>query len=311
MLVSAFDEERGMKRSISWSEITRVMTCEASWDFGYGGHLMGGKTLKRKAISPHLSNGRSWGAAVAAWHASLPQPSPGQLSVYDILAQASAPTLAKFAAYGALRASYEADVAEQAGRGIYVPVLQRVQQANWLSEVLEHYMLLAEPMPLTKLEHELDVPLPSRTGVRASSRYHFQGFLDGFVQNRGYEVVEFKLRDTLTPVPLIQNDRQIRHYAWAYQKISGVAVMGAIVEERLAAAPKPPKIVFAKRKGEGTQGEDGRWRVPSHDVQQMTTSTLYRATCAEYGVEPVSPGCDRGVGPAYLAAASADHLQTG
>ena len=58
----------GVTRQLSFTEIQTALTCEGRHAFQYTGRLTGGETLKRKQIAVELSNGRAWGAAVAAWH---------------------------------------------------------------------------------------------------------------------------------------------------------------------------------------------------------------------------------------------------
>ena len=260
-----------MSRALSWSEISMALTCEARHAFAYTGHLTGGVALKRRATALPLSNGRAWGAAVAAWHA---------FSGHETLESAFDPALARLDALRALRDSYDADADEQADRGVWLEPGALAERELWLGEILEHYMSTAVRLDnLTRIEEELDEPIPSRTGVRSSSRYHFVGFIDGFtVDQPGNEwVAEFKLRTKLTPVHLVQLSRQIRWYAWARQRQTGKRVVGVIVDERLAAAPKPARLVQA--------GRPDILR-PSHAVDQMTTPQAYIDLCTEYGVEP-------------------------
>lgn len=262
-----------MSRSISYSEISSAQTCQARHAFGYTGHLTYGQTLHRRAIAPRLSHGRAWGAAVAAWHA---------FPADHTLMGCWQPVRAKMAAHGSLLASYAADIAEQAQSGVWVSPLLQVERQNWLAEVLDHYVATADRLPnLTRLEGEIDIPLPSRTGRRSSSLYRFQGFIDGFtVDDHDHEWIdEFKLRDSLTSVKQIELGRQIRWYAWAHQRASGRQVVGVIVDERLSKAPKPPRLVQARRKHEGIDGY-----VPSHAVDQLCLPEDYLTLCEEYGV---------------------------
>jgi PD-(D/E)XK nuclease superfamily protein len=264
-----------MSRSISHSEIEMALTCEARHAFGYTGRLTDGEVLHKRELAPRLSNGRAWGAAVAAWHAVPDDDS--LMGVYQ-------PIMAQMTAHAALRASYMADIEEQRESGVIVPLLGAVERENWLGSILDHYMATADRFTnLTRLEGEFDVPIPSRTGKRSSSRYRFQGFIDGFTIDRhGYEwIVEFKLRDDLTSPAQVQLSRQIRRYAWARQQQTGQRVVGVIVDERKAKPPAPPRIVQAKHKGEGIDG-----MVPSHAVDQWCLVEDYISACCEYGVEP-------------------------
>jgi hypothetical protein len=264
-------------RSLSYSELSTALTCQARHAFQYTGHLTNGQTLKRRQIARILSDGRAWGAAVASWHAFRDDPT---------LFGAYSPLIGKMAAHSALRASYELDVIEQLELSVHVSIEDQVERQEQLGAILDHYMATAERMlGLTRIEGELSVPIPSRTGQRPSSRYRFVGLLDGFLPDLVDEkewLVEFKLRTKLTPVKFIQLSRQIRWYAWARQRETGQPIVGAIIDERLMDAPKPPRLVIARRKGEGING-----RVPSHATDQLCTAADYVALCNEYGVYPV------------------------
>jgi hypothetical protein len=264
-------------RLLSFSEIQTANTCQARHAFAYTGHLTGGKTLHRRAIASTLSNGRAWGAAVAAWHAFPSDPT--LFGIYE-------PMLARIAAHEALRASYRHDVEEQLKSGVWVDLEAQVHRERWMMNIADHYMSTADRMNnLTRLEGEVDVPIPSRTGRRSSTRYRFTGFLDGFTIDRSNSqwIAEFKLRTSLTDPAQIQLSRQIRWYAWARQRETDLPVVGCLVDERLAEAPKPARLVQAKRKSE-PQDEFGR--TPSHAQDQMCTAEAYIALCLEYGVEP-------------------------
>lgn len=251
-------------RLLSFTEVSTAMTCFASWDFAYGGRLAG-STLKAKGIAPILSDGKAWGAAVAAWHAN------------------SGTLLAKWAAHAELRRSLDTDEAFMREQGWPVSPEDRLQTEANLIEILDHYMASSEPLPnLVKLEGEIVVPVPSRSGVRSSTRYRFQCFLDGATDDAaGQWIVEFKLRGGLTPVPLLMKQRQPRWYAWAYQKAYGHAPAGVWVDERLKEAPKPPRTLKERKKGDGIDG-----RIPSHAKDQLTTPEAYVDLCHEHGVEP-------------------------
>lgn len=265
------ETRRGVRR-ISYSEISTAMTCQARWDFSYGGQLAG-STLKSRRVASILSDGKAWGAGVAAWHA-YPQD--------DSLLSVWREGRARISAHQAMRDSFAQDIQTQLKDGVYVPMLERVEALERLGSILDHHMSTTVPFDnLTMLEQELDVPVPSRTGKKVSNRYHFHGFIDGFTVDHNDEwIVEFKLRTSLTDPKQMQLSQQIKDYAWARQQITGRRVVGVIVEERLAEAPKPPRLVNAKRKGEGING-----LVPSHAVQ-LTLPEDYKALCVEYGVEP-------------------------
>jgi hypothetical protein len=250
-------------RTLSHSEIETAMTCQARHAFKYTGHLSGGETLKRKAIAAPLSRGRAWGAAVAVWHST------------------SQSLLGEMEAHAALFESLTADVEEQRERGLPVDPGLVVDEQNLLSAILDHHMSIVPRFSnYSKIEQELNTQIMSRSGRRASNRYRFQAFLDGFTtDDYGHDwLVEEKLRmSRLSSVVDIQRMRQIRRYAWAYQRETGRKVVGVIVEERLCEAPKPPRIVQGGKRGTFA---------PSHAKDQMCTPEAYVAVCGEYGVEP-------------------------
>lgn len=273
-----------MIRAISFTESGNLLTCQAQWDFNYGGFLAG-DCLKPKAVPLRLQEGRAWGAGVAAFHAATED----KLDAGII----------------ALTAALDAEAKKLEAKGFYDADAHR-QMASKLRALLEQYAAEEETRPvplagLSGLEHELMVPLPSRSGKGDSSRYRLQVFFDGVLEDEEGRIwlVEFKLRETLSALELITNGRQIRYYAWAYEREYGKPVAGVIVDERLNAQPKPPKIVNSK-KGEGIEvevdvldketkeptGEKKMvWKAPSKDKAQLTTPELYEAACAEYGVK--------------------------
>lgn len=260
-----------MSRTLSHSEIGTAMTCQARHAFAYTGRLTDGQVLHRRAIAPILSGGRAWGAAVAAWHTFS-----GPLA-----------TKASFAAHEALRASYAADVDEQRLSGITVPAELEVEHLERLGQILDHYMQTSQRLPnLTRLEGEINMPIPSRMGLRSSSIYRFGALIDGYtLDDNGYGwIVEYKLRATLTTARLLELGRQHRWYAWALEQELAregveIPIVGVILDERLNEAPKPARIVKGYKDG---------FR-PSHAVNQLTTPDSYLALCSEYGEMPHDP----------------------
>lgn len=255
------------QRVLSFTEIQTALTCQAQWDFAYGGRLAG-STLKPKGVAPILSEGRAWGAAVAAWHHH-----GGEL-------------LALWEAHRALKASLDADVAEMAKRGWPLPPLeQRNETEDRLSAMLDHYAATATPLPnLTRLEGEVMVAIPSRSGRRASTRYRLQCFLDGFTAEDNQQwIVEFKLRGRLTDPVLLKRQRQPLWYAWGLRtQQGGYPPSGVIVDERLNEVPKPAKI----NKGRVSKAHPNGQPAPSHAVDQLTTPELYAEACHQYGEMP-------------------------
>jgi hypothetical protein len=222
-----------MTRLLSWTEIDTAMTCWARWDFAYGGRLAGA-TLKPKELAPILSEGRAWGAAVAAWH------------------QHAGEVIAPWYAHEALRKSLDADELEMRAAGFPTALEHRVEMEARLGAMLDHYCETAEPLHgLERLEGEIVVKLPSRGGRRASSLYGFQCFLDGFTNEDGERwLVEFKLRNRLTEPVLLERQRQPRWYAWAEAKAGKKQPLGVIVDERLNDVPKPPRVGELEQAGQ-------------------------------------------------------------
>lgn len=256
-----------MKRSISFSEISRAIGCPAQWDFGYGGHLAG-DALERRELAPILSDGRAWGAAVAAWHASY---------------RVSGPVGASLRAFEALNDSYAQDRLEQAEKGAYALVGDVVGRRARLESILEHYIETAKPFPnLTLIEGEISVPLRARTGRGWSNRYLFHCFIDGYtVGEHGHQwVTEYKLRTTLQDAEQVVLSRQPRWYGWALRELQrqqGLEseIVGVIVDERWNQPPKAPRIL-----------QSGK---PSTARDQLTTDKAYLDLCLDMDVAPHFP----------------------
>lgn len=244
-------------RLLSHSEIDTALTCWARHAFAYTGHLTDGDALAPREIPLVLSEGRAHGAAVARWH------------------QRGHTLLAPVEAADALRASLDADELEMREKGLVPDVGTRVATEERLLEILGHYVTNTVPfLDLTRLEDEIIVPIPSRTGVRGSSRYRFQCFIDGWTNLDGRPwLVEFKLRRRLHTVELISNSRQLRWYAWALRQAKGVEPVGVLVDETWNQVVQHPRVL-----------KDGRL---SHAKQQYTTSDRYLLACEEFGVDPV------------------------
>jgi hypothetical protein len=247
-----------MGRRLSYSEISTAQTCSARWDFNYGGRLAG-DALKSRHVLPILRDGRAWGAGVAAYH------------------QASGNLLALHDGIEAIRASLDEDLAFMAEAGVMTDVTldQRTEALERLERMLVHYDQLSEPLAnLTRLEDEIVVPIPSRSGTRGSNRYQFGAKIDGFTTDFNSDdwLVEFKLRNKLQPRWVIELLRQYRWYAWARQRESGRRVVGIIVDERLNQVPNAPRVLK-----NGTL---------STAVNQITTVPLYMEACARLGQDP-------------------------
>lgn len=284
-----------MIRAISYTEGSTLLTCQAQWDFNYGAYLAG-DCLKPKAVPVRLQEGSAWGAGVAAFHAAeVDKLEAGIL---------------------ALTESLDAEAKKLEAKGFYDADAHR-QMKSKLCALLEQYAgeEAERPVPLAglrDLEQELLVPLPSRSGKGDSSIYRLQVFFDGVIVDEDGRIwlVEFKLREKLTALELITNSRQIRYYAWAWERENGKPVAGVIVDERLNEQPKPARWVKPSKKDEGIVvdpdqaeelgapysdkereiyiGDEGKLarRTVSHAKEQVTTAESYLAACQRAGVEP-------------------------
>ena len=261
-------------RTLSYTEIQAAITCQARWDFAYGGRLAG-SALRRRAHAVRLSDGKAWGAAVAAWHAA--ESHETLECVYDT-------QMARLAAHVALREAYAEDVAEQAAAGVFVDPGYESERVERLAELLEHYLDTADKLPnLTLLEGRFETPIPSRGGLHRSTKYRLEGYIDGFTvleDDGGEWIVEFKLRDSLTPRKYLTLGRQHLWYAWARSQMVQRPVVGVIIEERLNAVPKPAKRVIHARKKDGIEYR------PSAALDEMTTLDSYLELCEELGITP-------------------------
>lgn len=243
-----------MSRILSYTEISTALDCWARWSFRYGDGMGLGAALKQKAVVPRLSAGRAWGAAVAAWHHHVDEPDAGERAI------------------AAMDEALEADAERMREYGVYDSDKHADLRVELLA-MLNHYIDLAPKVKMEGLERELLVAIPSRSGKRPSSRYKLLAYLDATEQaDDGVWINEFKLRQRLTPARLITNSRQIRWYAWAYQQETGQQVRGVWVNERLHAAPKPPRILASGKL--------------SHAKEQLCTADAYVAACEEHGEEP-------------------------
>lgn len=247
-------------RSLSHTEITAALDCEAKHAFSHTGRLSDGQTLKPKSATPRMREGRAWGRAVATYQANV--------LTTDGLAKGHA----------ALSVALIEDADEQREAGVYDPEAH-TEMAGRLHAILDHYATTTEPLPIDRPEHELDVAIRSRTGRRASNRYRFLAFLDGVHTDDEGRVwlYEAKLRGQLTSFEQVALDRQTRRYAWAWREVSGVEPAGAIVDERLNELPKPARLVNGRGKDAG--------KVASHAKDQLTTPELYVAACEQTGEE--------------------------
>lgn len=301
-----------MIRAISHTEQSTLLTCQAQWDFNYGGYLAG-TALRPKAVPVRLQEGRAWGIAVAAFHSYRPCERCQDAGCTSCGGGEGPDALDT--AIIALTTALDAEAKKLKEAGFYDADAHREMAAK-LRALLVQYAEEEDDrdiplVGLDRLEHELFVPLPSRSGKGDSNRYKLQVLFDGVLEGEGDWLVEFKLRAQLSPLELIANSRQIRYYAWAWQREHGRPVRGVIVDERLNEQPKPARWVRPKKKDEGIVvdpdqaaelgapysdkerelyiGDEGKLarRSVSHAKDQVTTPKSYLDACQRAGVEPV------------------------
>lgn len=234
-----------MKRLISHSEVSSLQDCSARHAFAYTGALTGGSALQAKDTPVLLREGRIWGAAVAALHAE-----------------------GREVAFAILDNELEKDCQLQEEAGLFDhDVYEAVRNKLWTA--LEQYAEEAEIIQLDRLEHELLVALPSRSGKRSSNRYYFLAYFDGLHTDPSGRtfLFEAKWRKTLSSYEMVANSRQIRRYAWAWRQETGRDIAGVIVDERLNGVPKEPRILKNEK--------------VSDAKDQVTTAALYEEACEE------------------------------
>lgn len=234
-----------MTRQISHSEASILLDCQAKHDFTYGQQLAG-SSLKSRTKHLRLREGKAWGRAMASYHSGIHETTPYQ-EIIKSLAEDTSEML------------IEPDDLEET----------RVK----LFALLDSYAADAESLMVDQTELELDVQIPARSGKRASTLYRFTGFIDAVKREKaGDWLTEFKLRGALSSLEQVAFMRQIRWYAWGYERQTGHSVAGVIVDERLNQEPKPARILASG--------------LPSHATNQITTPGLYAAACRDAGIEP-------------------------
>jgi hypothetical protein len=208
-----------MYRDLSVSEATTLLDCSWRWDLAYGGHLAG-DALRPRDTPLLLREGRAWGRAMAALHATWDRT--------ERLVNAGI----------AASESLAADEAERAAAGLGDRLALEATTEKLL-HVLAHYDRLAEPLPLYGAETRLLAPLPARE--RHSNRYRLECHLDGLHDDaHGTWVVEFKWRASqLQDFELAARARQLRWYAWAWRERLDREPVGVILDERLGQVPPP------------------------------------------------------------------------
>src|SRR6185312_6141694 len=215
-------------RSISYSEVAAALKCPASWDFAYGDTLAGA-SLKPRSTKAILYNGSAWGAAVATWHLTG-----------DV-----------FTALYAADESLLSDARAMRERGVEPDLDTLLDQMTLVGRCLEHYVETSGRMESFRaIEREIELPVPARSSQRASSKYRYLAKIDGEATFRDYPaIVEFKFREKLTELAVVELQPQYRWYAWAYAKeIGWNGPVSVLIDERLAVAPNEARLVKANAK---------------------------------------------------------------
>lgn len=273
-------------RLLSHTEIDTALTCEARWDFRYGSQLAG-TSLKSKDTAIVLSLGKAWGAAWAAFHATWTiwrQPTQLGIAIED------APVTPESAAETAFANVLYKDAKRQMELGVFNGE-RYIEAYDLLSALLEHYVQshwwMEVDCPISNLEAleaRYEVPIPSRTRQKGSSKFRLECYVDGrTVRDDGPWLAECKLRNRLTPVKIIVRSRQLRWYAWAHWQLTGEKPRGVIIEERLREVPQHPRM----NKGRKTKANPNPDPMPSHAVDQITTAEWYEAVCKANDVDPM------------------------
>ena len=219
-----------MIRLLSDTEARTLLTCQAQWDFRYGGRLAG-DALKPLETASLLREGKLWGRAVATYHAALAAAGP-------------APAVVLADCEGAAREALREDVPRLDGdsdedyeRRVDAYLAVHADDIERTLAMLAHYVATSAPLAIERAEQEFRVPIPSRSGGR-SNVYRLQCFIDGVhTDEHGQWIVEYKLRKQLSPFEQIERSRQLRWEAWAWRETYGVEPVGVIVDERLNALP--------------------------------------------------------------------------
>lgn len=239
-----------MPRTLSYSELSTLLECEARHAFRYTGQLTNGHALRPKVVAPRMQAGKAWGVAVALWHET------GELAVAE----------------AALEEELEAQRDHLEPLGALDPD-EFTERSNTLRAALRDYVTYAPRLPgFRDRERELNVACPSVTGADGDSNtYRYQAFVDGLCSDQQGRlwIVEFKWRSVLGELEWASRSPQLAWSVWAARK-EGLDVVGVILDERLAEAPRA--VAFNK---DGT---------PS--ARQRCRPETYEQACREAGVEP-------------------------
>lgn len=203
-------------RQVSYTEISKALRCEASWDFSYGGHIAGGQTFRLRRTSTTLSAGKAWGTAVAMWH------------------QTNDLELAGAAILGEL----DDEVQRQKDMGLEPDESEYLEAAERVYACLEHYAhTQGRFAEFGRVEKKLM--------FEVAPGWEFVAYIDGHMHRNGVPfIVENKFRASLTDREIIRKGRQWAWYAVAYRREYGIqGPVNVLVEETLNRAPQPPKIL--------------------------------------------------------------------
>lgn len=265
-------------RLISHSEIETLQDCALRWEFSYSDRLLGFSIATRDP-NVYLRRGKAWGRGVARWHET------GSLDAADAL----------------MLASIEKDAARQQAAGTY-DADAHAELWTLLRGSLADYANTVERLNVHSPEFEINVPIPSRTGRRKSSRYRLQARLDNLAVKDGETyIVEYKYRSSLSSLEDLLRSRQHRIYAWGYREQFGIEVRGTIIDERLAEIPSPVRfngdgsvsrvqscnpVEYVEAFGRVPMGVAALSKSGKPLKSQACHPDLYERACVVAGVEP-------------------------
>jgi hypothetical protein len=227
-----------VSRWLSYSETSKLLTCQRAHAFAYTGVLTDGTALKPKVSAETLREGSSWGRGLAAWHETGDVPK----------------------ARRELLRSLFADAKVMRREGVFIGSVFK-ERARRLLAILDHHVSTAERFEnFHSPERRLLVPVPKVKGVKLLA------YLDGIAVKDGSAwIVENKFRADLQTLAQVELGRQYRLYAWACRESFGIEVVGIIVDERVNGLPGPVVLnkpnektgLAAPRKGQaGCSPED-------------------------------------------------------
>ena len=195
-----------MTRIITQSEIGTVLECPARWGFNFG--TLAGFPIEPKVEPIRLDEGSAWGAAVATFHSLVMRQGVEAAGRAGVVA-------------------LEEKLDRYAQRAMEAGIYDNEEHTAILDKLIPlfaYYCTTTTPLNLVQAERVVRYPL--------ADGWDYEGRIDGIHQDEDgwIWIVEFKLRDRLTPLEQIVLWRQIRWYSLALRHEIG-EVRGVIVDE--------------------------------------------------------------------------------